>query len=56
MLSPNLKFETLQLHAGQEVNLCMGQEHMEDIKADFEQAFQKVSLLQKEYVFGEELK
>jgi O-acetylhomoserine/O-acetylserine sulfhydrylase len=38
------------------LRISVGLEHIDDIKADFEQAFQKVSLLQKEYVFGEELK
>lgn len=32
----NLRFETLQLHAGQ------GIEHIEDIKADLQQAFKRV--------------
>lgn len=38
------------------LRISVGLEHIDDIKADMEQAFQKVSLLQKEYVFGEELK
>ena len=38
------------------LRISVGLERIDDIKADMEQAFQKVSLLQKEYVFGEELK
>jgi O-acetylhomoserine (thiol)-lyase len=48
-----------QLKAGvspTSLRISVGLEHIDDIKADFEQAFQKVSHLQKEYVFGEELK
>lgn len=70
-MSNNLHFETLQLHAGQEIDpttksravlvyqitveeqvaagvqpnqfrISVGIEHIEDINADFEQAFEKV--------------
>jgi O-acetylhomoserine (thiol)-lyase len=51
--------EQEQLKAGvspTSLRISVGLEHIDDIKADFEQAFKKVSLLEKEYVFGEELK
>ncbi len=48
MLSSNLRFETLQLHMGQDVDPTTGSravpQHIDDIKADFEQTFAKINI------------
>jgi O-acetylhomoserine (thiol)-lyase len=39
-----------------QLRISVGIEHIEDIKADFEQAFQKVQLSDKDFVFADDLK
>ena len=51
--------EQEQKNAGVEPTLLrasVGIEHIEDIKADFEQAFQKINLSDKEFLYADDLK